>query len=210
MIELRIALLIAGVLLILAIWYFSRRPFYGSHRGFRRAPSVGSEAESDEHAPDPSDEPAAHPLGQRSRQDFEKIITLHVVAKPGQTMRGTDILVAAEKTGLTYGHLDIFHRLLLSAPERGPIFSVANLQTPNSFPMAEIQTLETSALVFFLTLPAPIGALDAWDAMLPCAQRLAELLDAVVLDEQRNALNRQHIVGLRDELRAFDRQRANT
>jgi len=214
MTELRLALLIAGLLLIVAIWYFSRHSRKGSQSRPRRAPSLGTEStdpggsgeQAELELPDELPVPAP---GQRPDQDFDKIVTLHVSAKPGQTLRGTDIVVAAEKTGLTYGHLDIFHRLPISAPERGPIFSVANLQAPNSFPMADIQTLETNTLVFFLTLPAPIGALDALDAMLPCAQRMAELLDAVVLDEQRNALTRQRIAGLRDELRAWDRQQAS-
>jgi len=211
MTELRIALIIAGLLLMLAIWYFSRRPRKASQRGPRRAPSLGTptspEAPGEQAELDLPDQ-SPPPPGQRPNQDFDKILTLYVAAKPGQTLRGTDILVAAEKIGLTYGHQDIFHRLSKTAPERGPIFSVANLQAPNSFPMAEIQTLETTALVFFLTLPAPVGALDAWDAMLPAAQRIAELLDALVLDEYRSTLTRQRIAGLRDELRAFDRQRS--
>jgi len=213
MTELRIALLVAGLLLIVAIWYFSRRPRKGSQRNPRRAPAIGtSAAEPGEQAeldlPEEGTPPPAP--GKRPDQEFDKIVTLHVAAKSGQTLRGTDILVAAEKTGLTHGHQDIFHRLPTTSPERGPIFSVANLQAPNSFPMADIQTLETTALVFFLTLPAPVGALDAWDAMLPCAQRMAELLDALVLDEHHSALTRQRIAGLRDDLRAFDRAHAIT
>lgn len=145
-------------------------------------------------------------LGRRVNDDFDKIVTLYVAAKAGQQLRGPDIVVAAEKAGLTYGHMNVFHRLIESHPERGPIFSVANIRKPGSFEMAEIQSLETPAIAFFLTLPAPVGALDAWDAMLPTAQRMAELLDGVVLDEQRNALGRQRIAGLRDELRAWDRE----
>ena len=133
-------------------------------------------------------------------------MTLYVAAKAGQVLRGPDIVVAAEKAGLTYGHMNVFHRLVESHPERGPIFSVANIRKPGSFDMAEIQSLETPAIAFFLTLPAPVSALDAWDAMLPAAQRMAELLDGVVLDEQRNALGRQRIAGLRDEMRAWDRE----
>ena len=65
--------------------------------------------------------------------------------------------------------------------------------------------LITTALVLFMTLPGPMAALDAWDTMLPTAQRIAELLDGVVLDEQRHILGRQRIAHLRDELRAWDR-----
>ncbi|PTT58584.1 cell division protein ZipA, partial [Stenotrophomonas sp. HMWF003] len=37
-------------------------------------------------------------------------------------------------------------------------------------------------------------------------QRMGELLDGVVLDDSRNALGRQRIAHIRDELRAYDRQ----
>ena len=77
---------------------------------------------------------------------------------------------------------------------------------PGSFDMASIQSLETPAIAFFLTLPAPIPALDAWETMLPTADRMSELLNGVLLDESRNALGRQRIAHLRDELRAYDRQ----
>jgi cell division protein ZipA len=43
--------------------------------------------------------------------------------------------------------------------------------------------------------------------MLPAAQRMAELLDAVLLDEERNALGRQRIAHLREEMRGYDRKR---
>lgn len=73
--------------------------------------------------------------------------------------------------------------------------------------MARIVELETPGISLFMTLPGPLPALDAWEAMLPTAQRLAELLDAVILDEERNALGRQRIAHIRDELRAYDRKR---
>src|SRR5690349_22458580 len=73
------------------------------------------------------------------------------------------------------------------------VFSVANIMKPGSFDMATIQSLETPAIAFFLTLPAPIPALDAWETMLPTAERMAELLNGVLLDESRNALGRQRI-----------------
>ena len=61
-------------------------------------------------------------------------------------------------------------------------------------------------IAFFLTLPTSINALDAWETMEPTAKRMAELLDGVVLDEQRNALGRQRVAHIREELRTYDRQ----
>ncbi|MDQ3617957.1 MAG: cell division protein ZipA [Pseudomonadota bacterium] len=146
-------------------------------------------------------------LGRRVSEEFDKIITLYLAARAGEKLHGPDIIVAAEKAGLVYGHMGVFHRLVEHHPERGPVFSVANIMKPGSFEMATIQELETPAIAFFLTLPAPIAALDGWETMLPTAERMAELLGGLVLDEQRNALGRQRIGHIRDELRAYDRQR---
>ena len=43
--------------------------------------------------------------------------------------------------------------------------------------------------------------------MQPAAQRMAELLDGVLLDEQRNALGRQRIAHIREDMRQYDRER---
>jgi len=220
---LRIGIAIAGVLLLAAIYFFGRPRKPGQGRrvtgfadasrteGERIEPTLGAQLES-ELAGDGAGQPeldlagAESDVGRRGDASFEKIVTLYVAARAGQVLRGSDIVVAAEKAGLTYGHMQIFHRLVEGHPERGPVFSVANIKKPGSFDMATIQELETPAIAFFLTLPAPLTALDAWEKMLPTAQRMAELLDGVVLDEQRNALGRQRIAHIRDELRAYDRQ----
>lgn len=146
-------------------------------------------------------------LGRRpADQPVERIVSLFVVAREGFTFRGPDLVVAMEKAGLEFGSMNIFHRLLDGKPEQGAVFSVANMIKPGSFDMAAMSSLETPGLSFFMTLPGPLPALDAWDTMLPTAQRLAKLLEGLVLDEERNALGRQRIAVLRDELRAWDRK----
>lgn len=157
--------------------------------------------------PTPSPRPTPHSdLGKRPPQmPVERIVTLFVVAREGQAFNGPDLIVAAEKAGLDFGDMGIYHRLIDGKRELGPIFSVANMLKPGNFDLGRLEALRTPGLSFFMTLPAPIPALDAWDAMLPTAQRLAELLDGHVLDEERNALGRQRIAHIRDELRGWDR-----
>lgn len=226
MMLLRLGILVAGLLLIAAIYFFGRPRKPGQGRRTPREPIAEARTEptlgeqlregpgEDERIAqaelDLGPAPRAAPnsdLGRRVSEQFDKIVTLYLAARAGHKLSGPDIVVAAEKAGLVYGHMGVFHRLVENHPERGPVFSVANIMKPGSFDLANIQALETPALAFFLTLPAPVTALDAWDAMLPTAQRMAELLDAVVLDDQRNALGRQRIAHIRDELRAYDRQR---
>ncbi len=144
--------------------------------------------------------------GARPDDSFDKVVSVFLAARAGQVLHGPDLVVAAEKAGLVYGHMNIFHRLVDNHPEQGPIFSVANLVKPGSFDMSHIQDLRTPGISFFLALPGPMSALDAWDAMLPTAQRMAELLDGVLLDEERNALGRQRIAHIREDLRNYDRK----
>lgn len=225
---LRIWILVAGVVLLAAILFFGRPKKPGQGRrvlrdsdGRRVEPTLGEQLEAELGADDAAVEPmqesldlephapggAKDDLGKRTTDEFDKIVTLYLAARAGQLLSGPDIVVAAERAGLVFGHMGVFHRLVENHPERGPVFSVANIMKPGSFDMAKIQELQTPAIAFFLTLPAPVAALDAWDTMLPTAQRMAELLDGVVLDEQRNAIGRQRIAHIRDELRAYDRQR---
>lgn len=220
---LRVGIAVALSLLFGAIIFFGRGRKSGQGRRIPREssadadgrlePSLGEQlADSWGEAPARQDElplggnSAQSELGKRVSDQFDRIVSLYVAAKAGNKLRGSDIVVAAEKAGLSFGHMDVFHRLVDGKPELGPIFSVANIIKPGSFDMAKIGEIETPAIAFFLTLPAPVPALDAWETMEPAAQRMADLLDGVVLDEERNALGRQRIQHIRDELRAYDRQ----
>lgn len=144
-------------------------------------------------------------VGARGDAKIDRIVTLYVAARPGETIAGPELVVAAEKAGLEYGDHAIFHRLVEGRSD--PVFSVANMVKPGNFDLTDVANLRTPGLTVFMTLPGPIPALDAWDTMFPAAQRLAELLDAQVLDANHNAIGRQTIQHVRDDLRAWDRQR---
>lgn len=175
--------------------------------GKARSAADGEGAADADGLPRPAPRLRRESVGQRPDSSFDRIITLHVVARDGETIAGPELVVAAERSGLTFGDMDIFHRMVDGYAERGPIFSVVNMMRPGSFDMANIQDLRTPGVTFFMTLPGPLRAIDAWDTMLPAAQRFADLLDAQVLDEQRNALARQTIQVVREEMRAWDRER---
>lgn len=232
---LRICIGLAALILFLVILFSSRkkpgqgrRVAAGNADDARSEPTLREVIESSHHpepAPAAVAEPSSGPWatsaatpavvaasdgpqpGARPNADYDKIVSVYLVARAGQSLSGADLVVAAEKAGLVYGHMKIFHRLVDNHPELGPIFSVANLVKPGFFDLRAIRELQTPGVNFFITLPGPLSALDAWDTLLPTAQRMAELLDAVLLDEERNTLGRQRIANIRDEMRAFDRAR---
>lgn len=238
--ELRILLLVLGLIVLSVIYWYgrpARRQGSDARRAWSRREPVLDDGQSEStesfsalsdspwHRDDePSVElpivnieglsehadarlPKPQRAGQREVQTHERIITLYVVAQDGYTLNGPELLVAAEKAGLVHGDLGIFHRLVDSKPELRPIFSMANMVHPGVFDLAQMDEFSTPGVVVFMTLPGPLMALEAWDTMLPAAQRFSDLLGAQLLDDQRTPLGRQRIAALRDELRAFDRKR---
>lgn len=156
--------------------------------------------EADLPAPPKSD------VGARPGSSFDRIVSLFVRARGGHLFRGDELVVVAEKVGLVYGHMGIYHRLVEGREKEGPVFSVANIAKPGSFDLRRMDELETPGLSFFMTLPGPLPALDAWNTMLPVAQRIAQLLEADLLDESRNPLVEQTIGFIRNEMRTYDRE----
>lgn len=134
----------------------------------------------------------------------DKIVYLYVCRRGERRISGSDLLDAAIKAGLNFGEMNIFHRRQEGV--RQPVFSMANLTEPGHFDPGSWNVFDTPGVTLFLTLPAPVSALDAWDAMLATAQRISELLDADVLDDSQCLLTRQRIAQIREEMREYDRR----
>jgi cell division protein ZipA len=136
----------------------------------------------------------------------DKIVTLFLLAADNHVINGAELLQATVHTGMQFGDMNIFHRLPEGSEK--PIFSLANAAKPGYFERDEWNTFETSGVVLFLTLPAPVNALDAWDAMLATGRRMAEVLHAELLDEDRNPFTRQREAEVREEMRNYERQQS--
>lgn len=154
-------------------------------------------------APPPAGEPSskAEPAPE---PEPDRIVVLYVRARAGREISGKRLVEAARMAGLEYGDMDIFHRLDESG-HRETIFSMANMVAPGTLDRAHTAEFSTPGVALFMRLPGPLRALDAWDAMLATARRLAEVLEADMLDENHSSLNRQRIQQIREEMREYDR-----
>lgn len=135
----------------------------------------------------------------------EKVVALYLQARDNRRVGGTDILEAALKSGMEFGAMKIFHRRIEGHDQ--PVFSMANLENPGHFDKETWPTLETRGMTLFLGLPGPMPSLDAWDAMVATARRMAELLHLDILDQDREIFTRQREGAIREELREFERER---
>ncbi len=231
--DIRIALVFVGALILGAIYWFGRpkrasvgrlEPVMPWQRNQDDLDSAGVASDSFGTINDPdaeaeieldglggqgqtySREPSAPQPGERAQRDFDQIISLHVMARDEGLISGGELIVAAEKASLVYGAQGLFHRLVDGRPEAGPIFSMVNRIQPGRFDLSKLAELSTPGVSFFMALPCALAGLDAWDRMLPAAQRLAGLLNAEIYDDEMNLLGRQRIASIRDELRAYDRK----
>jgi cell division protein ZipA len=156
---------------------------------------------------EPSPEPREAPKPRKpAGPPPEKIITLFLLAGENKLIHGTELLQVALKTDMKLGDMDIFHRQADASDK--PVFSMANAVKPGHFDKDAWNEFESKGLVMFLQLPGPMLALDAWDAMLATAKRVAEVLGAQLLDDEHQPLTRQKEGRIREEMRQFDRERA--
>lgn len=133
----------------------------------------------------------------------DKLIVLHVAAGPSGHILGVQLKAALESEGLEFGVMDIYHRLVNTSNGHVPQFSVANMLNPGTLDPATMDELSTVGVALFLQLPGPRDAMESFEAMLKCAQSLAERLDGQVLDASRSALTPQGIEHIRESIREW-------
>jgi cell division protein ZipA len=137
----------------------------------------------------------------------DKIVTLFLQARDNHFITGVELLDASLKSGLVFGEQGIFHRI--HEEDLDPVFSMANLTNPGTFDKSTWNTIEIKGVTMFMTLPGPKNALDAWDSMLATSRRLAELLHSDLLDDTRNVFTRERSLQIKEELREYERQKAD-
>jgi len=126
------------------------------------------------------------------------------VAKDGLTFKCDQIRDCSLQEGVEYGDEHLFCRYRRGGSQKKALFLVANMLKPGVFD----PDLRTTGLVFIMTLPGEMNALDLLDTMFPVAKRMAELLDGSLTDENHSAFSRQRIASMREEMRTFESAQA--
>lgn len=219
--ELRWILTAVGIVVIVGVYFWSRRQRDDDEEGSgRREPSLGDREapwdapESLTGQPDPLlDKP---PLQRRAAAEAppeepsevtengdQLIVALRLRARHPEGFDGTDLVKAFSAEGLEFGKFGAFHAL---DERRRSRFLVASLVEPGSFEIEKMHELRCPGVSMFMVLPGPREPLSALDGMFTCARRLAERLDGEVLDDKGNALTMQQAGWLREKVVEFHRR----
>ncbi|MCG5516019.1 MULTISPECIES: cell division protein ZipA [unclassified Ectothiorhodospira] len=149
----------------------------------------------------PADESEAAASAQPEAED--KIIVLHVVAPNQERFLGVNLQAALAEMGLEHGDMGIYHLNVSDGQRTFTLFSLANMVKPGSFDPETMDVFTTPGVSLFLRLPGPCDPLESFDAMLTCAERLAERLNGQVLDASRSAVTPQGNQHTREDIRQW-------
>ncbi len=134
-----------------------------------------------------------------------KIIQLNIVPHNG-VFYGDDIQFVAHEVGLEPGDMHIFHSYGDDPNKPHPVFSMASMVEPGTFPVDDMDNFSTPGLTLFTQLPGPKDGLTVFTEMLHAAEQLANKLEGELRDESHSALTKQTISHMREDIQEYHRQ----
>jgi FtsZ-interacting cell division protein ZipA len=130
-----------------------------------------------------------------------EIIVLYILARASSHLAGDKINSAAQANGLSFGEMNIFHRL----DDNGQsMFGMANMVEPGSFDPESMFDLETSGLTMFMKRSDTDNNIAIFEDMLECAYHISEMLGAQLCNQRRQPLTQSDAERYRELATGFD------
>ncbi|GGE70192.1 cell division protein ZipA [Streptosporangium jomthongense] len=168
------------------------------------------DVEEDTARREPPGEPHAsapdQPLAGANRPEASEVIVINVLARQGEDFSGAALQKLFEACGLEHGDMDIYHRHEAADTTTPVQFSVANAVEPGTFKPNDVAAMTTPGISFFMSMPGPTNALQAFDFMLETAQCVVRNLGGELKDERRSVMTAQTIEHCRQRIREFERK----
>lgn len=167
---------------------------------------VGEGVQADTASRRPESGTTRQPPAGANRPEAREVIVINVLAPEGDNFKGPSLKALFEACGLEHGDMDIYHRHEQSDTTSPVQFSVASAVEPGTFRPDEMETLATPGISFFMSLPGPEDALQAFDFMFETAQCVVRNLGGELKDERRSVMTRQTAEHCRQRIREFERK----
>lgn len=133
-----------------------------------------------------------------------EVLVLHLIAQPGDRIRGPELARVLAENGLEHGEMGIYHRRSGPTLARQELrFSLANMFEPGTIDAEHIEDFSTEGLTLFMALPGPREPLQAFREMHRVAEQLRAKLHLELLDDGRSTLTPQTLEHYRERIRDF-------
>jgi cell division protein ZipA len=131
------------------------------------------------------------------RYDLPKLIEFSIVARADEGFNGEDLFEAFESVGLRYGSVKVFERI---DSQRMVDFAVASMSELGTFPVDNLDQFYCPGIVFFMQPRELDKPAAVFEDFIDTIQALADRLDGVAWDNQRQPLNLDTIEQFREIL----------
>lgn len=169
-------------------------------------PPMTREVEEDTARREQTPKRTDQPLAGANRPEAREVIVINVLSRRGEEFQGSALKKLFEACGLEFGDMDIYHRHEQSDTTSPVQFSVASAVEPGTFRPQDMPAMATPGISFFMSLPGPSNALQAFDFMLETAQCVVSNMGGELKDERRSVMTPQTIEHCRQRIREFERK----